>query len=148
MAKTAAEIINLETRYYCETMEALTASWREAATIIAEIPPSIALALKDYPLLHQEPTLRSLFEALFAPTMELQAESARLRRRDARVRVQGFDARRLGRPITSNPYTTIVETKKDDDWPAPWMVDVKNRAAISWYIGWKQAARAGEDHFP
>lgn len=68
----------------------------------------------------------------------------------ARERVNGFDARRKGVPLTANPHISVVPSLGDDDngyYVDGYVVTVNHHLAKDWHIGWKQGARAGESHF-
>lgn len=136
------------TRAVCRALEGLADDWRQAVRWIETTMQTIAQLEHVERLNTKYPLASADFRRRLSMTIDsfrlLKHESDQMRDVDKEMRAMGFDARRCGTKLTENPF--IIVTANPDTKPEPYDIEVKERAAIPWYIGWKQGARAGEQY--
>lgn len=141
MAKIPEEIADPRTRSYCIQIDALNSSVRQTTAKINQTCQDMTAEIYQ---------LDAGIRALFVPVTEKLRETVKAMHsvsdKLGKQRLEGFDARRAGKTITDNPHVTIVA---DLDGLLGYSIIVTDPfKAVSWYVGWKQAARAGETHYP
>lgn len=140
MAKTPEEISDPRTRSYCVQMAAMAHDYRVTSGKIVKFAQDTAAELEQ---------LSPVFRVIFAPAIDALKACATTTRgvneSMGRLRMVGFDARNAGKAITDNPHVQIIP---DLDGPYGYSLILTSHEALSWYSGWKMAARAGEDLFP
>jgi hypothetical protein len=143
MAKHYENITDPKVRSYCRAMEANADGWRKFTARVNALPQELTDLFQKYPL--PTPLLSLKTGEATGLLLAVKHESERISYEDSQIRVAGFDARRAGKPITDNPYAkTVADLDSEDGYTTL----LNSHAAVPWYIGWKQAARAGEDHYP